>query len=37
MTDPAPTRALAAALFAELMNSEQLARSMATRALPRGM
>lgn len=37
MTDAPATKALAAALFAELMNSEQLARSMATRALPRGM
>lgn len=37
MTDEAATRALAASLFAELMNSEQLARSMVTRALPRGM
>ena len=37
MTDAPATKALAAALFAELMNSEQLARSMASRALPRGM
>ncbi len=34
---PAPVDALAASLFAELMNSEQLARAMVTRALPRGM
>lgn len=37
MREPPATQALAAALFAELMNSEQLARSMVTRALPRGM
>ncbi|WP_299358315.1 MarR family transcriptional regulator [uncultured Paracoccus sp.] len=37
MTEDAATRALAAALFAELMNSEQLARSMVTRVLPGGM